>query len=263
MGQVPSSVIPEPLHIPYIIVTSKAGLLQAKPPDNLFPILFPIFPNLFQQPTVSKMRLPYMPATAPTTSSSSMSDPSTTAAYEQLSARRAPNPLLALDRALLHSPPVASGWSSFLGAIRQQTSLPTDIRELCICRVAVLNGATYEWEHHAPILKSEGKLSEEALEDVKERKAWQGWENAWGKDETGREEGDVGGALSERQRAVLAYADAMTIGIKVSDEIFALLRRSFDDRETVEITATVAAYNCVSRFLVALDVGEMSEKETK
>ena len=204
-----------------------------------------------------------MPATPPTTSSASTSDPSTTAAYEQLSARRAPNPLLALDRALLHSPPVASGWSSFLGAIRQQTSLPADIRELCICRVAVLNGATYEWEHHAPILKDEGKLSEEALEEVKERKAWQGWDSAWGKNETGREEGEVGRALSDKQRAVLAYADAMTIGIKVSDEIFAWIRRSFDDREIVEITATVAAYNCVSRFLVALDVGEMSEKETK
>ena len=204
-----------------------------------------------------------MPATPPTTSSASTSDPSTTAAYEQLSARRAPNPLLALDRALLHSSPVASGWSSFLGAIRQQTSLPADIRELCICRVAVLNGATYEWEHHAPILKDEGKLSEEALEEVKERKAWQGWESAWGKNETGREEGEVGRALSDKQRAVLAYADAMTIGIKVSDEIFAWIRRSFDDREIVEITATVAAYNCVSRFLVALDVGEMSEKETK
>ena len=78
-----------------------------------------------------------------------------------------------------------------------------------------------------------------------------------------KEKGEMEGRLSERQRAVLAYADAMTIGIKVSDEIFAWIRRLFDDRETVEITATVAAYNCVSRFLVALDVGEMSEKEKK
>ena len=215
-----------------------------------------------------KMRLPYMPVTAPTPSSSSTSDPSTTAAYAQLSARRAPNPLLALDRVLLHSPPVASGWSSFLGAIRQETSLPADIRELCICRVAILNGAAYEWEHHAPILKGEGNLSEEALNEVKERKAWRGWETAVGEDdedgeEKEKENRDLEGRLSERQRAVLAYADAMTIGVKVSDDIFARLKKSFDDRETVEITATVAAYNCVSRFLVALDVGEMSEKEKK
>jgi len=62
---------------------------------------------------------------------------------------------------------------------------------------------------------------------------------------------------------VLAYCDAMTIGIKVSAEDFAGLRRVFAEQEVVEITATVAAYNCVSRFLVALDVGEMSEKDEK
>lgn len=61
---------------------------------------------------------------------------------------------------------------------------------------------------------------------------------------------------------MLAYCDAMTIGVKVDAEIFANLRRVFSEQE-VEITATVAAYNCVSRFLVALDVGEMSEKDEK
>jgi hypothetical protein len=46
--------------------------------------------------------------------------------------------------------------------------------------VAVLNRAAYEWEHHAPILRAEGGLSEEVVEDVKQRKAWQGWENVSG-----------------------------------------------------------------------------------
>ncbi len=69
--------------------------------------------------------------------------------------------------------------------------------------------------------------------------------------------------MDEKQRAVLTYCDAMTIGVKVSDEIFAGLRRVFAEKEVVEITATIAAYNCVSRFLVALDVGEMSEKDEK
>ena len=54
----------------------------------------------------------------------------------------------------------------------------------------------------------------------------------------------------------------MTVGVQVSDEIFAGLRGFFpEEREVVEITATVAAYNCVSRFLVALDVGGMSERD--
>lgn len=202
------------------------------------------------------MRLPYMPPNPPPSS-----DPSIVAAYTQLSARRSPKPLLQLDLALLHSPPVAIGWSSFLGSIRTQTSLPADIRELCICRVAVLNGADYEWEHHVPILREAG-VGERGVEEVKSRKAWRGWigEDA----EAVAEEEDKGsddyGGLNERQRAVLAYTDAMTIGVKVSDEIFEELKRRFGERDVVEITAAVAAYNCVSRFLVALDVGEMGEK---
>ncbi|UKZ62817.1 uncharacterized protein TrAtP1_004052 [Trichoderma atroviride] len=64
------------------------------------------------------------------------------------------------------------------------------------------------------------------------------------------------GLLSEKQWAVLVYTDEMTRTVQVKDETFAALKRHFSDQEVVEITATVAAYNCVSRFLVALDVGE-------
>lgn len=203
------------------------------------------------------MRLPYMPPSPPPSS-----DSSATAAYTQLSSRRSPKPLLQLDLALLHSPPVASGWSSFLGSIRNQTSLPADIRELCICRVAVLNGAVYEWEHHVPILREAG-VGERAVEEVESRKAWRGWkaEDADAAAEAEDTQHDDYGGLSEKQRAALAYTDAMTIGVKVSDEIFAELKKRFDERAVVEITAAVAAYNCVSRFLVALDVGEMGEKK--
>ena len=203
------------------------------------------------------MRLPYVPPNPPPSS-----DPLVSAAYAQISARRSPNPLLQLDLTLLHSPPVASGWSSFLGSIRTQTTLSADIRELCICRVAVLNGADYEWEHHIPSLQEAG-VGERAVAEIKNRKAWRGWTSE--DVELVAEEGDMQhddcGGLNELQRAVLAYTDAMTIGVKVSDDIFAQLKNRFDDRHVVEITATVAAYNCVSRFLVALDVGEMSEKD--
>ena len=53
----------------------------------------------------------------------------------------------------------------------------------------------------------------------------------------------------------------MTKDVRVPDEVFDVLKAEFSDKEVVEITATVAAYNCVSRFLVALDVGEMNGKE--
>lgn len=182
------------------------------------------------------MRLPYVPDPPPT---------STDAEAEILArvqARRAPNGLLPLDRALLHSFPVADGWNSFIGAIRTRTSLPTVIRELVICRVAVINGAWFEWEQHAPLLR-EGGLSEEAMGLVR--------------DSQSDLNGSVGNnTLSPDQIAVLNYTDAMTKTVAVPDHVFQELKGCFDEREVVEITATAAAYNCVSRFLVALDVGE-------
>lgn len=182
------------------------------------------------------MRLPYVPDPPPTTTA----DEARILAAVQ--ARRAPNPLLPLDLALLHSFPVTEGWNSFIGAIRTRTSLSTVIRELAICRVAVVNGALFEWEQHAPLLQ-EGGLSGDALKVVGDPQA----------DFLGE---DVAKVLSPDQRAVLRYTDAMTKTVTVPDEVFKEVKECFSEKEVVEITATVAAYNCVSRFLVALDVGE-------
>ncbi|KAJ5308901.1 hypothetical protein PENANT_c013G03430 [Penicillium antarcticum] len=182
------------------------------------------------------MRLPYIQDPPPTKTE----DEARILASVQ--ARRAPNPLLPLDLALLHSYPVTEGWNSFIGAIRTRTSLSTVVRELAICRVAVVNGALFEWEQHAPLLQ-QGGLSEEALAIVGDAQA-------------GFNDEGSGSVLSAEQRAVLKYTDAMTKTVAVPDEVFAEVRACFDEKEVVEITATVAAYNCVSRFLVALDVGE-------
>jgi alkylhydroperoxidase family enzyme len=56
------------------------------------------------------------------------------------------------------------------------------------------------------------------------------------------------------QRAALAYAEAMTRQVQVPPDIFAQVRAHFDDRALVELTATIGAYNMVSRFLEALEV---------
>ncbi|KAL2004235.1 hypothetical protein VTN02DRAFT_4750 [Thermoascus thermophilus] len=180
------------------------------------------------------MRLPYVPDPPPT------STPEEADILARVQARRGERGLLPLDRALLHSFPVANGWNTFFGAVRTQTSLPADIRELAICRVAALNGAWFEWEHHAPLLREAG-MSEDGMRVVRDPES------------TASEEE---GVLSRAQRAVLRYTDAMTKTVRVPDEIFQELRACFSDREVVEVTATVAAYNCCSRFLVALDVGE-------
>lgn len=186
------------------------------------------------------MRLPYVPDPPPTNT------PAEADILARVQARRAPNGLLPLDRTLLHSFPVADGWNSFIGAIRTRTSLPAVIRELAICRVAVINGAWFEWDQHAPLLRK-GGLSEEGVRLVRDAEV----------DLTG----DVGTSLSPDQIAVLNYTDAMTKTVAVPDQVFQAVKGCFSESEVVEITATVAAYNCVSRFLVALDVGEKNSTE--
>ena len=174
------------------------------------------------------MRLPYVPSPPPTTTLEEA------AIVARVAARRHPRPLQALDLTLLHSPPIADGWNSFLGAVRTQTTLADDVREIAICRVAVLNGAEYEWEHHAPLARK-GGVGEEGMKVL-------GMEEAVGEASTGE-------GLGEKQWAVVRYTDAMTREVRVSDEVFAELRKHFDDREVVEITATVGLESFSKTFL--------------
>jgi len=181
------------------------------------------------------MRLPYAKP-------EELSSPEDAAIVARVRDRRAPRDLQSLDLTLLHAPAVADGWNSFLGAIRTKTSLSDAVREIAICRVAVINEAWYEWGHHAPLAKA-GGVSDEGLKLL-------GEENPAGNGN--------GAGLTEEQWAVVNYTDAMTRDVAVKDEAFDELKKYFSAKEIVEITATIAAYNCVSRFLVALDVGEMN-----
>ena len=191
------------------------------------------------------MRLPYAPTSPPA------GDEAAAAAYAAVAARRAPRPLQPLDLTLLHAPPLAQGWNAFLGAVRTQTKLPADLRELAICRVAALNGAQYEWHHHAPLLRAQG-VGEEGVRSVLESPCL----------EPGAGKGTrTGKGLEGTMWVVVDYVDQMTRHVRVDDDVFAELKRSFTEREVVELTGVVAAYNCVSRFLVALDVGEGNDKK--
>ena len=141
--------------------------------------------------------------------------------------------LLNLYKMLLHSPPVAEGWLAFLTAVRQKTVLRGRYRELAILRVAVRNGAAYEFDAHVPFALEEG-IGKAAIDALRA--------------------GRVPEGLDRADLAVIAYADSMTGEIHVPDEVFAQIREHFAERDVVELTATVAAYNCVSRFLEALRV---------
>jgi alkylhydroperoxidase family enzyme len=141
--------------------------------------------------------------------------------------------LLNLYKMLLHSPPVAEGWLAFFTALRQRAELRGRHRELAILRVAVLNGAEYELNAHVPFAIDEG-IDPIAIDALRE--------------------GRIPAGLDGADRAVIAYTDSMTRGLRVPDDVFAQVREHFTERTIVELTATIAAYNCVSRFLEALHV---------
>ena len=141
--------------------------------------------------------------------------------------------VLHLYQMLLHSAPLAEGWLGFMTAVRQQLGLPGELRELVIMRVAQLNGAPYEAQQHEPIALKEGVTQAQLA-------ALPQWAES--------------SAFNELQRAVLQLCDTMTQQVQVPRATLLAVQQQLGDRQTVELVATVAAYNMVSRFLEALHI---------
>ena len=138
-----------------------------------------------------------------------------------------------LYQVLLNSEPIAAGWERMLTAVRNQTGVPADLRELMILRVAVLNGAGFEFDAHIPHAERAG-VSAAKIAATRETK--------------------LSSEFAPLELLVLELADAMTRDITVSEPLMTRLREHFDAKGIVEVVATVAAYNMVSRLLVALNV---------
>jgi alkylhydroperoxidase family enzyme len=147
--------------------------------------------------------------------------------------------LLNLDKALLWSEPLARGWNAYLKNVRTGLSASRQLRELGICTVALMTGAHYEYHHHAPDYLEAG--GQQASLD-----ALQAFVKAGARGDPPGLEGD--------EALVARYAAHMTQDIHVEDAVFAQMKERFDTTELVEITAAIATYNMVARFLVALGV---------
>jgi alkylhydroperoxidase family enzyme len=146
--------------------------------------------------------------------------------------------LLELDRLLLHSPALTEGWNFHLNQVRTKLSLDPKLRELAMCGVAVVNKAEYEFKAHLPLFVKTGGTEEQgkALRDPQ----------AAIKDER---------LFSALERATLAFTSEMTKNVKVSDATFAAARDALgSDKLLVELAGVIAAYNMVSRFLVAFEL---------
>ena len=122
--------------------------------------------------------------------------------------------------------------------------------------MAAHNHAAFEWIHHEHVARDHGLTTPQlsVIRDVASSPS-------------------PTGVLSPIHVAALAFADASTKDIKVSDGVFQGLAKALetlvDDKEKdksekvedllVEAAAVVATYNMVSRFLVSLDVAGKSD----
>ena len=98
----------------------------------------------------------------------------------------------------------------------------------------MVNRAPYEFDAHVPHAQKAG-VSDAKIAAVRETV--------------------IGSVFSESEALVLELADTMTRNIDVPEALMDRLKARLDARGVVETVATVAAYNMVSRFLVALHIG--------
>jgi alkylhydroperoxidase family enzyme len=98
--------------------------------------------------------------------------------------------LINIYRLMMHSPSLASAWFDLNQAVRSGTEIDGQSREIAIIRVAVLNDVEYVLRAHGPAYALKEGLTPSQVEALAD------WRPS-----------DL---FSGKQRALLAYTDAMT-----------------------------------------------------
>jgi 4-carboxymuconolactone decarboxylase len=142
--------------------------------------------------------------------------------------------LINIYRLMLHSPALASAWFDLNQAVRYGTEIDGQCRELAVIRVAILNNVEYVIRAHGPAYALKEGLTPEQVAALSD---WQ-----------------PSDLFDDKQRALLAYTDSVTRDLDVPDAVFVDVRKQFSERQVVELTMLIGAYNMLTRFLKALKV---------
>ena len=142
--------------------------------------------------------------------------------------------LINVYRLMLHSPRLADAWFNFNQAVRYGTEIDGQSREIAVIRVAILNNVEYVKRAHGPSYALKEGLTPEQVSEITD------WRSS--------------NLFNDKQRALLAYTDAMTQQIEVADDLFGEIRKHFSERQTVELTMLIGTYNMFTRVLQALKI---------
>jgi 4-carboxymuconolactone decarboxylase len=142
-------------------------------------------------------------------------------------------PVLNLFRMLPWAGKIAPQFLRMGGAILTRTRLDAQLRELAILRVGAGTGSDYEVHHHR-------RMGAETGLSVSEMDA-----TALGASQA---------ALSEPQRLVLAFTDAVLKEVKAPDGLFAQALDALGPEALAELVMTIGYYRLVAGFLLNFGV---------
>lgn len=125
------------------------------------------------------------------------------------------------------------GWLHFASRLMPFGRLPRRETELLILRVAHLRSCAYEFDHHVHLGERAGVTAAD-VERVVAGPGADGW--------------------TERERVLLASADALVADGDLDDEAWAALRTHLDERGAVELVLLVGHYVMLAGFLTTLRV---------
>lgn len=141
--------------------------------------------------------------------------------------------VLNLYRILANQPPALRAFMSMSRYVRDQSSLPPQLRELAILVTAYGLNVEYERVHHLAAARKVGVL-ETKLRDLA---AWRSSD-----------------AYEPIERAVMAYADEVAVSRHVRDSTVNDLRRYLSPQEVVDLAITVAWYHFCAALILPLGV---------
>jgi 4-carboxymuconolactone decarboxylase len=141
--------------------------------------------------------------------------------------------VLNIHRVVGHAPKMLRAQAAYARALREESSLPRDLQELLILRIAQMNDSAYEQSVHRSIAIRCG-VAPAKIESLA------GWRTS--------------ALFDEKERAALALVDQAGRSGEVDDSVFEGARKEFSPREIVELTALVAWYVGNSRFVRALRI---------
>jgi alkylhydroperoxidase family enzyme len=141
--------------------------------------------------------------------------------------------LLNIHSVFGHAPKISRASGQMAFALRNETLVLRLYVEIAIVRAAQNANGVYEVQQHEPMLLAEG-FAKEKLAALKD---WQG-----------------GTLFDAKERALLAYTDAMSDRGDVSDAVFAEMEKHFNAQEILELSFAVGIYYGTALVMNALQI---------